>query len=160
MHVQSKEDVAEKAQALYEQSLDIARAIGYRWCIATNLVNLTQIYHRRVNLAESWSCMAQAMPMARSIGSTSLELDILAEFAWHCLLTGDAERGAELIGLVASHPATEALVREEAERLMYDDFRKSLTPQGFADALERGKMLDLDTVVHFVTHELTTSGRP
>ena len=59
---------------------------------------------------------------------------------------GDPERAVEFLGLVLHHPATHQMDRDRAQALL-SQLEPELPPEAFAEALERGRTLELEEVV-------------
>ena len=61
----------------------------------------------------------------------------------------------ELLGLVIHHPATIAFIKEGEVALLLDELREKMPADELEAALERGKVLDLDTVAAEILAELS-----
>ncbi|MCZ7542014.1 MAG: hypothetical protein M5R40_00030 [Anaerolineae bacterium] len=75
-------------------------------------------------------------------------INVLVGFAWLRLLDGQPQRGAELVGLVAHHPATDEFTMRGDMEPVRVKLEGALPPTVFAEALERGRTLDLEGVVN------------
>ncbi len=70
----------------------------------------------------------------------------LPGFAWLYLQGAHPARAGELCGLAQHHPASDSEVQVRLDELM-PQLEEALPPAELQAALERGKALDLDTVI-------------
>ncbi len=145
------------ARKHYEESLLVHRAIGHGWGVVAALNELALIHLTLGEVEEGRGRLYEALRLAHEIGATPRVLNVLVGFAWLHLLDGQPQRGAELAGLVAHHPATdEFTIRGDLEPVRVK-LEGALPPAVFAAALERGRTLDLEGVVNELTHEAERS---
>ena len=77
---------------------------------------------------------------------------ILIGMAELLLQTGQPARGVELLALALHHPAGHSEIKARAEAV-HNRYEADLPRDVFAAAIERGKTLDLDTVVAQILDE-------
>jgi tetratricopeptide (TPR) repeat protein len=131
------------AAAHYLEAHAITQQIGDRWGAATSLANVARVYLLRDEAEAARIALRDALALALEADALGLVLDVLAGYAWLCLLEGRAEYGALLMGVVYAHPATEALVIEEFEQMAGFGFVAALSTDGLQATLARGKTLPL-----------------
>ncbi|HEX2619497.1 MAG TPA: tetratricopeptide repeat protein [Phototrophicaceae bacterium] len=134
-----------QSQTYFHQSLSLYRVIGDQWGIAANLLNLGFIY-LKIQPELASSTLYQSLTISHTLRATPMTLELIAGFAWLHLHAGDQIRAAELTGLAAHHPAHNDDIRIKLDELL-PQLRTALSTDELAAALERGKALDLDTVV-------------
>jgi hypothetical protein len=88
----------------------------------------------------------QSLTIAHSTQALALLLISLLGFAWHYLQGNEPTRAGELCGLAQHHPAFNSDVEEHTDEVL-PLLQAALPPAELLVALERGKILDLDTVV-------------
>jgi hypothetical protein len=136
----------EKARKHYQESLMVSREIGHRSGATSTLNNLGQLYILLREHQGAWGYLREALVESVAIGAVPLTLDALVGVVQQQIEVGQHVSAAELLGLVLSHPALEVDVSQVAE-LALDRLRKMLPTKELDAAMERGKMLELDTVV-------------
>ncbi|NDJ62020.1 MAG: AAA family ATPase [Chloroflexi bacterium] len=137
----------EAARRHYYESLTLAQMSGDRWLMSANLSNLGFIALQRSIPDSAREYLRGALWLAQDIGALPRTLNALAGFAWHALLVGQAERGAELLGLVLAHPASETWLLELCDADLCPRFAAVLPAADFAAARTRGAGLLLDGVL-------------
>ena len=90
--------------------------------------------------------LVEALTAAKEIGSEPRQLWGLRTAVELELLIGEAEHGAEWLGLVLNHPASEQTTRTEMAALQ-PTFEQKLGAAACADAMARGQSMSLDEVV-------------
>ena len=73
-------------------------------------------------------------------------------FCQHLIRQNQAERAGSLTALAQHHPAADANVHQYMEEVM-PQLEAALSSEELAQAIERGKTLDLDTVVQDLLDE-------
>jgi DNA-binding SARP family transcriptional activator/predicted ATPase len=136
----------EKARQYYKESLSIGREIGHRQGATSTLSNLGHLHVLLGEHALAWEYLREALSESTAIGVTPLTLDALTGVALLRAETGQGDLAAELVGLIANHPAVEADSAQVAETIL-DGLRDALTTERLEAALERGKGMELDAVV-------------
>ncbi|MCP4934223.1 MAG: tetratricopeptide repeat protein, partial [bacterium] len=129
----------------YQQSLSIKRDIGNQQGIAVSLNNLGFVY-LRIQSDLTRATFHEALTIAHSIQTIPLLLMSLLGFAWLYLQGTQPARAGELCGLAQHHPAFNSEVQHWLDDLV-PQLEEALSPAELKVALERGKVLDLDTVV-------------
>ncbi|MFN2167012.1 MAG: hypothetical protein ACK2U9_12220, partial [Anaerolineae bacterium] len=136
----------EKARQYYTESLSIGREIGHRQGATSTLSNLGHLHVLLGEHETAWGYLREALSESTAIGVTPLTLDALTGVALLRAETGQGDLAAELVGLIANHPAVEADSAQVAETIL-DGLRDALTTERLEAALERGKGMELDAVV-------------
>jgi tetratricopeptide (TPR) repeat protein len=148
----------EAAWQYLEESLVICREIGYRRGIALNLSNLGHVAAAREDGDAAWRCYRDALSESAEISAVSITLAALAGVARLLVQNRHNKRAAELLGLALHHPSTEVDDKQGAE-LPLATLREKLPADQLEAALERGKALDLETVVQELLEEFTLTER-
>jgi len=134
-----------RAADLYQQSLAIRQQLGDQGGIAYTFNRLGEVALKQDDTqASQW--FTKALKVANEINASSQIIASLIGFGGVYLQRGNIARTAELIGLAQSHPAKEAWLQPEIDGHLAQ-LEETLSPQELQAALERGKTLDLDTVV-------------
>jgi tetratricopeptide (TPR) repeat protein len=138
------------------ESLEIYREIGNRRGIALSLSNLGHVAVASDDTDAALRCYRGALSESTEIGAVSLTLAALAGFARLLMQNRHYKRAAELLGLALDHPSIEVDVKHGA-KLPLTTLREKIPADELEGALERGKSLDLDTVVQEILNEFTPS---
>jgi tetratricopeptide (TPR) repeat protein len=136
----------EKAKRYYHESLSVAQEIGHRHGATSTMSNLGHLYVLMGEHAPAWKFLRQALSESMAIGVPPLTLDTLVGVAQLRAETGQAEPAAELLGVVMNHESTELDSVQVAETILAG-LRGELPAETIETALEKGKSLQLDTVV-------------
>ncbi len=142
------------AQAIryYEESLVIYKEVGNRAGMAIARNNLGVVCAGLGENETSWGYLREALGESWSIGSIFVTVEALSWLALLYARAGQAERAAELMGLVLDHPSLSEPTRREIIPIL--DMLRGLLPAAQLDAaLERGRELDLAQVVAEVLAE-------
>jgi tetratricopeptide (TPR) repeat protein len=147
-----QEDYA-AAHRYYEQCLSIWRTVGYQDFIAESLGKLTMsaaMLHQPETAAQS---LADGLKIARDIqaGPTRILLLTAAAVLW--LKLGKAEVAATWLGAIISQEATAPELRDYIAKKLTPELETSI-PTRYAEAMERGKALNLDEVINQILSEL------
>jgi predicted ATPase/DNA-binding CsgD family transcriptional regulator/Flp pilus assembly protein TadD len=134
-------DYAE-AERLYRQSQAIYGEIGDRGGLATALDGLGRAARAQGDYQEAGQHIHDALHIADEIRFLPLTLSVLTSAGELLLDTGRAEPAAELLALVARHPAGEREALERARRLL-DQCETRLDQGPFAGAVRRAEAGDL-----------------
>jgi hypothetical protein len=126
--------------------LSIARETGHRQGATSTLSNLGHLHVLLGEHALAWKYLREALSESTAIGLVPLTLDTLTGVALLRAETGQREQAAELLGLVLNHPAAEASGTQVAQAILAK-LRETLPAEQLEAALERGKEMDLNTVV-------------
>jgi tetratricopeptide (TPR) repeat protein len=136
----------QKAKQYYQESLLIALEIDHKAGATSTSINLGQLHILLGEHQIAWGYLQEALSESVAIGAVPLTLDALVGVVQLLIKNWHHESAAELLGLVLSHPALEFDIRQTAE-LALDWLHETLAPEQLDAAMERGKMLDLNTVV-------------
>jgi tetratricopeptide (TPR) repeat protein len=136
----------EKAKHCYQESLQIAKEIDHRSGATSTLINLGQLHILLGERQVAWKCLREALNESVAIGAVPLTLDALVGVGQQQIEVGQYVSAAELLGLALSHPALEIDSRKLAESIL-EKLRKLMHAEQFEAAIDRGKMLELNTVV-------------
>jgi predicted ATPase len=136
----------EKANRYYQESLSVARDTGHRHGVTSTSANLGQLHILLGEHQVAWEYLRQALLQSVAIGTVPLTLDALVGVVQLQIEAGQHLSAAELLGLTLSHPALEADVRQVAESVLVR-LREVLPTEKLEAAMDRGKALELDTVV-------------
>ncbi len=138
-------DYAE-AERLYRQSQAVYREIGDRGGLATALDGLGRAACVQGDYHQAGRQIREALHIADQIQFLPLTLSVLASAGELFLHTGRPEIAAELLALVAHHPAGEPEALERARRLL-DQCEARLEATRFTSAVRRAESDDLTSAV-------------
>ena len=147
-----------RATDLYQQSLAIRQQLGDQYGIANSLIGLASAAIKQGE-AQAASLYGQALRMAYSIQAIPQTLWATLGLASVILQSGQAKRATHHVGFAQSHPAKDNDVRQALAEIM-PLLEAALSPEELQAALERGKLLDLDTVVQELLAEFAPDERP
>jgi predicted ATPase len=139
-----------KAKDRFEESLEISRKLGDPQGIALTLCSLASTLLELGEEGQAEATLTESLELATNAQATPLMLQALLRIGELYLLRGHAPRGAELVGLVDHHPATEADVRQNIVPRIRGKLEASMAPDEFAQLFHRGKLSDLSTVVETI----------
>jgi tetratricopeptide (TPR) repeat protein len=135
-----------RATDLFQQSIVIFQQLGDQAGIAECLNELGAIARSQGEVARATDLFQQSLVIAYDIQAIRTILASIVGLAKHFFIQGHLERAAHYAGLAQSHPAKSNDVRQALAELL-PQLESALTPDEFQTALERGKSLDLNTVV-------------
>ena len=137
-----------KAYDLHLRSLKMMEEINDQWTIAAihNDLGFTCL---QIGDDQAIPSFHTALTTAWSMWITPIILDGLIGFAWLYLQDNNPTQAAHLAGLVQHHPGFTTDVQLRLDILM-PELEQALNPIDVQAALERGKELDLETVVNEV----------
>jgi tetratricopeptide (TPR) repeat protein len=136
----------EKAKRYYQESLLIARETDHRHGVTSTLANLGQLHILLGKPQVAWGYLREALLQSIAIGAVPLTLDALVGVVQLQIEVGQYLSAAELLGLALSHPALETDVSQVAESAL-GRLRKVLPTEQLEATMNRGKTLELDTVI-------------
>lgn len=138
----------ETARARLEQSLAIYEAIsdGAGRAAALTCLGFLSLAQGEWDTAEP--LLFEALRVAAGLGNTPVVLEAVLGIAGLELGRGRVTAGAALAGLAANHPALTAETRTTRLESLQHGLAAALSPDALADALQRGKALDLETAVN------------
>ena len=138
----------DRAEALYEESLDLSRQHGGPWSIATDLSNLAEVARQRGDRRRATRLEREAVALYQEVGDEARIAGFLegvagasADAVGAARLLGAASRLREVTGV-----PVEAFNRQEVERTE-GRTRAALGEAGFAAAREAGWALTLDEAI-------------
>lgn len=144
----------ERATDFYQQSLHLCQEIGSQMTLCHNYMELGTIALKQSD-EQAVRLFGQALRIAYSIQATPTILWSIVGFVGTLVQAGEAQRAAHYAGLVQSHPAQHSQVRNALNDIM-PSLESALRLDDLQAALERGKSLDLDTVVQELLDEFGT----
>ena len=131
----------------YQQSLVISREFGDRSLVVMNLSGLGNVELVQSNLSAASDWFQQALALSHTIDSTVDTLEALVGLARLRVRTKADVFAAELAGLIDQHPALDEDLRAGELAKLKQDLEAVLSADELAAALERGKTLNMDTIV-------------
>ncbi len=140
-HIALLEGDAAKAKGLYEESLTLYKNLGDRAGLATAFTGLGTALSALADYPAARRELTKALNITSSLRLTPLNLSTLIGFGDLLLRSGEVERAQELLALVRAHPSSSHESIADAEALL------TKTESANPAALERGRQLELDTVV-------------
>lgn len=147
-----------EAQSLCKQALAVAEESGDLFAQALSLAILGRATGGLRDYAQAQSYLEQSLELAQltqSIYATLVTMVYLAD-VW--IQRGQAEKAAELLGLVRHHPASIKHTRDVAERLIRD-LRGKLSLQVSTAAMERGRDRQPEAVVNEILRQRSPPSR-
>ena len=137
-----------------QQSLTIFRQVGDKWGIANNLTNLGWIaFKQQDSQASVW--LTEALYLAKQINSQSLILEIITGFIGLIVQNQQYKRAGMFIGLVQGHQSYNMECKKNITELL-PQIEDKLSLEDLETVIERGKSLDLDTLVQELLDEFKT----
>lgn len=132
-------------RAIYylEESLAVARAIGNRVEIANTLVNLGNTARTQGQIQQAVDFYHQGLAHAQEIEAVPLMLEGLAGLA---AVKTDDVKTLEWLGMILHHPSTTEATRKAVAPVL-DQWKQNMPAEQVEAHLERGKTLDLKTVI-------------
>lgn len=131
----------EQARQHYQSSLEIYRDYDDRAGIVISLSGLGDVAAALEDYDAAREHFYEAFNLASTIRDTPLTLWILTGIAALLGKTGEAERAAELIGLILDHYATPREARDRAQTVL-ESLRRAQPPPLVDDAVARGRAMD------------------
>jgi hypothetical protein len=122
------------------------REIDAQWGIALVSGNLGHVAVPLGDDVAAADYYREAIRVAMTIGALPIALESVVGLAWTPAHAGQTERALELLGLASHHPALMSDTRPILEPILAD-LRARFPPDAVEAALERGKALELETVV-------------
>ena len=141
-----------KARDYYLRSLSRSEKLSYRWAIenASKYLGAVAMAMNETEAAEGY--FRESLRIAEEIGLGRDTINLLYEFARVRVAQDRKDRAVELLSLALEHPASrqarfgEGLIQDSAQSLL-DELVEEGTPGDYAQAIKRGKELELDEVV-------------
>jgi tetratricopeptide (TPR) repeat protein len=136
----------EEAKQYYQEALLIAREIDHKAGETSTLNNLGQLHILLGDYQGAMEYLHEALAKSLAIGAAPLSLEALVGVAQYQIDVGQYISAAELLGLVLNHTALELDVSQVAESVL-DGLRKALPAAQLEEAMERGKRVELQSVI-------------
>ncbi|HEX2619749.1 MAG TPA: tetratricopeptide repeat protein [Phototrophicaceae bacterium] len=135
------------ARDTLNRALEMWREVGARSSITIALDNIGFTYLGLEDQVEAQRAFYEALTIAHELHYLSVVLEVLLGFAQIRLTAGDSDTAAAWLGLVVAHPGT--LVNTAIHRVepLKAKLEAEIGVEALTAAMERGKTLDLDTVV-------------
>jgi predicted ATPase/class 3 adenylate cyclase len=142
----------EEAEGCYREVLALTNATGDARTHAIAVINLGMASLGQGQDGAAWGYLRDGLRESRAIQVTPEVMYVLAVMAQLSVRGGQAQRAAELLGLVLTHPSTDKEGREEAQPAL-EALRRILPAEELEAALARGAELDLDQMVEEILAE-------
>ncbi len=133
------------ARQYFREALEIFREIDSRTSVALALGNLGHVAAATEDYPAASTAYCEALQIALSVKAIPYALDTLAGLAGVLGRTASPGRALELLGLISNHPALWSDTRQIVEQVL-DRLRIQLPPDVIAAGLDRGRVLQLETV--------------
>jgi tetratricopeptide (TPR) repeat protein len=153
---QSLQGDDEAARLTLQESVDLLEKLEEPWRRAQVYSKLGVVLVRLNETDAGWQMLYQVLADALQMGAYPLILDVLIGLAQGYLKTGhvaDVVRSAQLVSLVASHPALSAVDTEPRLGALFYMCQARLSREAYAEAVAQGEMLDLNTTVAEILDE-------
>lgn len=134
----------ERASELYQGALAISEAVGSRTQTAFTLASIGFLTLKQKGNAAHW--FQRGLRIAQEIAAYPTMMIHIAGLAGQLTAQGQYARAAQFAGFAQHHPATNSDITEVLS-LVLPQLQAALPPDELAAALERGKQLNLDSVV-------------
>ena len=134
------------ARAYLDECLALRREMGESIMLILTLLERCELALDEDNRDDARAILAEAAELAGETQSAPATLDLLRPAARLWIKMGRGRQAAEWVGLVSAHPATEADTRAAIQTLI-PALETVLDADALAQAVERGRVLDLDTIV-------------
>lgn len=141
-----------EAWEFYQKALDIFKEIGSKSGITIAMGNLGHLAFKLEDYAAATSFYRDALQMAKNMSALPIVLENLSGLAGVLACTGQPTCAIEWLGLALAHPALDSDARAIVEQNLAL-VRTHLPPDEIASGLERGKRLDMETVVEELLKE-------
>lgn len=135
----------DKAAALYSESLQTCREIGYRWGVASNLNRMGMLLAENGRAAEGVGLLVESLRTAMEARAQPVALGTLVSMGSLMARSGRPGSAAELAAVALNHVASDGTTHYLAERLV-DTLRSAMSEAELSQALERGRQLELREV--------------
>lgn len=148
------------ARDYYQQSLDVARATGDQWSIGNTLNNLGFVLLAQQEIAKAAAAFYDGLMVSHQVGAVYTVLEAIVGLARCRVQNQHPVEAAELAGMIDTHPATIAELRETVFANLQHELSAVLPMPAIEAAMEHGRTLRLEAVVQkllAVKSELLTS---
>lgn len=140
----------------FEQSLALSRSLVIGMLVPETLGNLAIIYLLLHQEAPAYAALREGLEIASTLSMVQVKLMLLVAATRVWILRGEPVRTATWLGLVENHPHP-AVQMTDIKRVVQQaraECTEALSPEQFASAWEKGKHLDVDTVIADILNEL------
>jgi tetratricopeptide (TPR) repeat protein/tRNA A-37 threonylcarbamoyl transferase component Bud32 len=134
------------AQEYYHQSLELARDLGDRQSAVEVLTSLAALLYELEDGSSARKFLLEALKISRYVESTATQWRVLIGLAWARLHAGMPTAAAVLVGVAVNHATHMHAGSRRLDRLR-TRLAAHLPPVEMAVAFERGKQLELATVI-------------
>jgi serine/threonine protein kinase/tetratricopeptide (TPR) repeat protein len=141
-----------QASAYFEEALSIARDMKATPFIAEVLTNTAILSLDLGMSADAHKALSEALSLAQQVNSAARKAHLVLAVAYWMLINGNPVRAAEFAGLIASKSEYVGDIRAMSNHIVsrlttHVKENPVFTSDEYHAALERGKVLDLDTVL-------------
>ncbi|MRR12804.1 tetratricopeptide repeat protein, partial [bacterium] len=146
------------ARALYEEALDLARAVGSVYVTGLLEGNLAYLAASCGRTREAVTHARAALAACRETGSWTVGLPVLVAMAEVAASEGDPERALELLGHVLGHPGNRQDHRVEVERVLAR-IRREHPAVDVEKGLSAGRARSFDSLAEDAIHARAVESR-
>lgn len=146
-----------EAQRLYRESHALYKKIGDRGGVGYALCRLGTTAFASVDYQAAGQHLSAALQIANDIQYAPFTFSVLNGVSELLLHTGQHERGIELLALILHYERSDHEAKKRARHTLAhwgDDVKAQLGDKSYAAAWERGKALDLETIIKELLDEL------
>ncbi|MFP3855080.1 MAG: tetratricopeptide repeat protein, partial [Anaerolineales bacterium] len=136
-----------EARDAFERSLGIYRTLNDRGGLATSYRGLAKVALSLDEIGEARKYLNEALKIATDIDYLPLIFSLLVDVEPVLQQQGRAELAVSLLSLVRHHPASDHEATTKAD-LRLQHCRQQMPAQDFADALQQGKSLGLESAIN------------
>jgi Tetratricopeptide repeat len=141
----------ERATALYEESLGLCTAIGFKWDTALAFCRLGTVVHAQGDDARATALYEESLALYRELGNKHGLAECLEGLAGVAVAQRQLERAAQLLGAAETLRQATGAPLSPGERARYDRVmsavRAGLGEAAFAAAWATGKAMPLEQVL-------------
>ncbi len=146
---QLMDDMGDHARALHynQEAVRMARELDDQYTLSIGLGAVAATYVNLNQIEAAWLPLNEGVQIARAIQSEFAQTSNLAVMAKIRLAQGDLETTALYFGLIMNHPASDASIRTEIERVDLPALRTRMDGAALDAALARGAAFTLDDML-------------
>jgi tetratricopeptide (TPR) repeat protein len=141
----------DQAREYYQRCLDISLKSQFYYSIQTASKYLTKVALAQGYLEEAEEHLQQSLGITNQIGFVRDIINLIYEYSRLFAARGEVHQAINLLGLVIEHPVSDRYrmidgrIRDSAVELL-EKLEGDLPENDFLEALEQGRLLDLDEV--------------